>query len=426
MNLDTSIDRLLGALVNGGYQGLVLAMLVWVGLKLIPRTNASTRHAAWLVTLLAVAALPVLHLLAPRSESGADRVLGDSPVATQVGDAAEADGIEQSNFREPTALWTSENRDEVARNEGGVPDSAMMDESANVSGPAVVTRGDSAVDPVPERQTGWVDAVADQVSNSMNIFQHPVDVPSAARRFLAATWLGLVGLNVARLGWQLALMRKLRRESTTVSGSVLDMFSAVAGELGLDRSVQLRLCPGISSPVALGFVQPAILLPTTLLEETDGGQLRQILRHELAHIARRDDWANLVQQSIRAVLFYNPAVLWLTRNLDLEREVACDDHVLAALAAPKEYALLLTDFASRRQGSVLPAALGAWGKTNQLKQRIIMILDAQRNSSTRLTRACVGTFTAITAMLAGLAFVSAPRLALATPAPVVGGAKATG
>jgi hypothetical protein len=146
--------------------------------------------------------------------------------------------------------------------------------------------------------------------------------------------------------------------------------------------------------------------------------VQQVLRHELAHVVRGDDWANLAQQVIAAVLFFHPAVRWISKRLTLEREVACDDHVLAATRTPHVYALLLTEFASRMHGRALLAAPAAWSHKNQLKERIAMILDSKRNASPRLTGVSVGVLTTATALIAGLALFAGPRLALAGETPV--------
>jgi beta-lactamase regulating signal transducer with metallopeptidase domain len=116
--------------------------------------------------------------------------------------------------------------------------------------------------------------------------------------------------------------------------------------------------------MAVGFRKPAILLPSALVDGGNEARLEPILRHELAHIVRRDDWSNLLQQVIHAIFFFHPGVWWLSSRLTIDREIACDDHVLIAIGGRKEYALLLAEFAkpaSGRGGSPLlpPGAVKA-------------------------------------------------------------------
>jgi hypothetical protein len=99
--------------------------------------------------------------------------------------------------------------------------------------------------------------------------------------------------------------------------------------------------------------------------------------------------------------------------LTVEREIACDDHVLAATHTPRSYALFLTEFAGRRQGHVVVAAPAAWSSQNQLTERINMILDVNRNSSPRLACLRLGILTAAATWIAILGLTTGPRLVFA-------------
>ena len=83
---------------------------------------------------------------------------------------------------------------------------------------------------------------------------------------------------------------------------------------------------------------------------------RACLLHELAHLARYDDWAKLAQELLRAPFFFHPAVRWLLARLDRERELLCDEAVVALGSDPVAYARLLLDLA-RRPGRLLPVTL---------------------------------------------------------------------
>ena len=92
---------------------------------------------------------------------------------------------------------------------------------------------------------------------------------------------------------------------------------------------------------------------------TFDAELNSILIHELAHLERRDDWTNLAQKVLRALLFFHPAVWWVERQLSLEREMACDDVVLSRTANPRAYAECLVTVAERslmRRGLALAQA----------------------------------------------------------------------
>lgn len=133
---------------------------------------------------------------------------------------------------------------------------------------------------------------------------------------------------------------------------------------------------------------------------------------------RRDNQSNLFQQLAKAVLFFHPAVWWLSRRLTIDREIACDDCVLSATRSPRDYALLLEDFAGGSQARQLAEAPAAWSNNSQLKERISMILDNKRTLTYRPARATAGILGAAIAAVACLGLYTGPRLALAhDPSP---------
>ena len=91
-----------------------------------------------------------------------------------------------------------------------------------------------------------------------------------------------------------------------------------------------------------GLRRPSILIPARLLDELEEAELDQIGLHEAAHLARRDDYALLFQRVIEALFALHPVVRWIARQIDLEREIACDDLVVEATGRPRSYASCLT------------------------------------------------------------------------------------
>ncbi len=430
MNLELLSHRLLGALFNGGYQGLLLTLSVWLGLKLVPRSNAATRHAVWLVTLLAVAALPVAHFfglptaVAKAVPAEEPAVVADVPAENPLPDFTTVAKTESPLFATPLAT-------PLAPVETSLPPAAVtltLDGLLNF--PEVRPAVDSFRVVAPPANLSDVAAAVAMVNQANSIPDDEPDpapaaapswffrdwrltLPGRAGLVLAGAWLLLAAVRLGNLGLQLIQLHVLKRRGASAPTEVRALFNTLGAELTPDRPTRLMLCPGKGAPMAVGFLRPAVLLPEQVLAEAATAQLQQVLRHELAHVARRDDWANLTQQVVVAVLFYHPAVWWLSRRLTVEREIACDDHVLAATRTPCDYALFLTDFASRMRCRDVVAAPAAWNNKHQLTERIAMILDPKRNASPRLARASLGLLTTATAMIAGLALFTGPRLALA-------------
>jgi len=193
------------------------------------------------------------------------------------------------------------------------------------------------------------------------------------------------------------------------SSELNELFQNLLARLAVNRNVAVKVSPAYRSPLLLGFLHPVIILP----DEAATEDTEHVMRHELAHAGRRDDWANLVQHFIHSVFFFHPGVWWISKRLSLEREIACDDHVLQQSRRPRAYALLLANLAGRMQGCPPVLAPGASTNKSQLKKRIDMILNTKRNTSPRLAKTRLGFITTAAAMIAIAALYSAPRIVLA-------------
>ena len=165
--------------------------------------------------------------------------------------------------------------------------------------------------------------------------------------------------------------------------------------------VRALISPDIASPMAAGLFRPAILLPERLLAELDGEEIEQIRLHETAHLLRRDDVALLIQRLMEALFALHPVVRWITRRIDLEREIACDDFVVEQTGQPRPYASCLTrvvEIAGGVRSSL--AAAAATEERSHLARRIEMLLDKTRHKGTRLLKARLLLFAAMLLALA--------------------------
>src|SRR5439155_16364025 len=86
----------------------------------------------------------------------------------------------------------------------------------------------------------------------------------------------------------------------------------------------------------------AVILPAKLLDAFQETELDHVLLHELAHIARRDDWTNPAARLASALFVFHPAALWVLRRIDREREISCDDWVVSMTGSARPYATSLT------------------------------------------------------------------------------------
>jgi len=210
-------------------------------------------------------------------------------------------------------------------------------------------------------------------------------VPASWALFLFTAWAGIASFFLARVGIGLVQLVRLRRSCVRVDTNSLDPEPRMTLErFSRDRGATLCVSDQVEVPTAAGFFRPAVIVPLWLLQDLSAAELNQILLHELAHLQRRDDWTNLAQQIVKALFFFHPAVWWIEKKVSLEREMACDDAVLAQTACPRAYAECLAHLAEksfvRRSLALAHAALG---RVRHTSQRIAQILDWDRPASSR-------------------------------------------
>jgi GWxTD domain-containing protein len=128
------------------------------------------------------------------------------------------------------------------------------------------------------------------------------------------------------------------------------------------------------TPMVLGHFRPLILMPIGLLTGLPAGQIEVILLHEMAHICRCDYLVNVIQRLVEGLLFYHPAVWWISRVIRTERENCCDDVVVAASGNAHEYAVALAALEQNRCPGRQPAVAVTGGS---LVKRIHRLLYPQ-------------------------------------------------
>ena len=198
--------------------------------------------------------------------------------------------------------------------------------------------------------------------------------------YLFAAWGVGAGLLLLRLSVGLWRVCQIRRRCSTVELASLGPATVeIFRGLVSSRRVQLCVSNDVAVPAAIGFFRPAIVFPAWLLPQLSTGEIKVILLHELAHLRRWDDWTNLAEKIAKAVFFFHPAVWWIENRLTLEREMACDDIVLAQTSSPKAYASSLISFAEKlhnARGLALTQALVS--HMRHMSLRVAQILDAER------------------------------------------------
>lgn len=238
---------------------------------------------------------------------------------------------------------------------------------------------------------------------------HPAfRLPSSWAFEIFIVWGAIAGAGVAKIGFGFWQLQRLRRSCTVIDpASLVPVLRQTVNEFGSSRRVAVCCSDRVRVPTAIGFRNPAVVLPGWALQELSTLELNAVLLHELAHLRRRDDWTNLAQEILRSLFFFHPALWLVGRGLSLEREMACDDFVLAGGPNPRSYAQCLVAVAEKsflRRSFALAQAVA--GRMRDTTRRVVRILDADRPRSTQLQAPVLG----LVAVFSLICLISLPRL----------------
>jgi beta-lactamase regulating signal transducer with metallopeptidase domain len=216
-------------------------------------------------------------------------------------------------------------------------------------------------------------------------------------------WALIAAGGLAKVGvgfWQL---HKLHKSCVPLNLDDLPQSFRIPNTNRFRQRIQICVSEKARVPAAIGFIKPIIVIPAWALKELTPGELNTVILHELAHLRRWDDWTNLAQKIVGALLFFHPAIWWIDRGLAREREMACDDFVLAATADHRGYAKCLVSVAEKsflRRGFALAQAMA--GRMHLTAQRVARILQGPRcgenPTTTKVWKPAVAVMTAVSAV----------------------------
>lgn len=316
---------------------MTLAALITV---LMRRRAAAERHAVWLAAVVCVLMLPVLGAVFP---SLTLRVPVREPVVRDVAPPAPA-SVQSFRASESPAPGTA---------------------------PAVhVTAEEAAVAPAVRAPS----------------------TPLLPKRSTMLFALWLAG-TVAVLSSILLAMLQVRRLAATAAplrdGALLARTRAIAQSLGVTRTVTVLEGGAEMMPLTYGVIRPTLLLPSSAATWSAARQ-DAVLRHELAHVRRRDSLTQLLAGVACALHWFNPLAWVAARRMCVEREHACDDAVLAGGSRAADYAaeLLAIARSMKVQRTTALAAI-AMARPTQLRARLTALLEDRRRSDRVSTRLLV-------------------------------------
>ena len=355
------------------WQGLAVGLLIVLAAPLLRRTRPPTRYGVYVAALLLMAACPPTTFM----------LLGENALPEPAQPATEPVA--------PSIQRISLSPDEFDR---APRTSQTLFGPVDARTPATPV---AATTPVPD--PGPTIAAESAAAPS----------PPTWHRYAAhAVLLYLVGVAImlARLLLALRGGQRLRRRSQPVDDPrLLAALARQAKRLSLTLTPAIAYCERVAVPTVVGILRPMILLPASLATGLTADQVELLLAHELAHIRRYDHLINLLQRLIEAALFFHPAIWFVSRRIRIERELCCDDMVIATGARSIHYADSLVRMAELGRPSTCvdrlatAAALGAADRTSRLHDRVIRLIEGPSHQQTRLTRGVgllVGIMVAVT------------------------------
>ncbi len=339
------------ALTHSLWQGMIVAFAVDLVLRFVrdkaptdegdgpgrsapAHTRANLRYTIACMALLVMAALPVANLAV--LEIATEHVAQAEPVAEQAAEAL----VAEVQFGEPPAIGGTAVQSEAVP-AGAVEEMEPADaEQVLVGGPA--REGVAA--------TPWVRRFALQVF----------------------FWVWFVGVSLLSLwhsaGWLLS--QRLRRGATP-GREILTLVEQTALRMGIWRAVTVRQSDKATTPMVIGWIKPALVLPAKLLAGLAPRELEAVLAHELAHIRRHDYLVNLVQTVVETLLFYHPGVWWVSGRIRCEREFCADDMAMRVFDGRDVYARSLVAVA---ETALAPSAHAMAATGGSLLHRVHRIL----------------------------------------------------
>ncbi|HVK81137.1 MAG TPA: M56 family metallopeptidase [Verrucomicrobiae bacterium] len=184
--------------------------------------------------------------------------------------------------------------------------------------------------------------------------------------------IGVSAMLARLVGARAALSALWRRAQPHAARGDLDDIQRIAG---VRDTVELRICNKPIAPLTWGA---RVLLPATAINWPAPCQ-RDVLLHELCHMARRDSLTQMLAAIVRAAFWFSPAVWFAMRELRIEQERVCDERVLAGGVAAADYAQTLVDVAADSQP--FQSGMGvstAMVQPSHLERRVVAILEPQR------------------------------------------------
>src|SRR5438309_11015310 len=188
---------------------------------------------------------------------------------------------------------------------------------------------------------------------------------------------GVVALSLRLASGWLATRQLGRVGTSSVPDACREAVARLAARLRIRRPLRVLESAVVQVPAVIGWLRPVVLLPASALTGLTPLQLDALLAHELAHVRRYDYLVNLLQSAIETLLFYHPAVWWVSRHVRDEREHCCDDMAVAACGDAHFYATALLGMERLRSPLPTLSMAAAGGSLVERVRRLMAPVPAE-------------------------------------------------
>jgi beta-lactamase regulating signal transducer with metallopeptidase domain len=189
-----------------------------------------------------------------------------------------------------------------------------------------------------------------------------------------ALWAGVAAVILLRIAATHVAARRLARDARhPVPADWREAVDRIAVDLGLRRQVAIVSRDDVSVPLVVGGLSPVLVVPDEA-REWPAALRDDVIRHELAHVARLDAAGQAAGQLACALYWFHPLAWIVAARAAMLREQACDDAVIRAGTRASTYAERLVDLVRQGRGAAVPAALSIAGRT-ELHVRVHSLLD---------------------------------------------------
>jgi beta-lactamase regulating signal transducer with metallopeptidase domain len=233
-------------------------------------------------------------------------------------------------------------------------------------------------------------------------------------------WLSVALYKTLGRCFELFALDRVKRRAEPLDRArvaALRVWNANAGTL---RGATIAVSSDVAIPCAAGLWAPAILLPTSVVETQTADDIDRIVMHEAAHLARYDDWTNVFERVLGALLWFNPALAFARNRIAIDREIACDDWVVARIGGAHGYASCLFRLAEATRGvSPNAHALGALGNARHITERIEHLLSKSQHMPRHAARVLCATLGVTALIVTILQATQAPAIAIDETTPAI-------